>query len=323
MKIFKIPVLLIVYNRLDTLTDVIDSLRKISPLKLYVSSDGPKANNSNDIRKVDDVRNYLKKSINWDCEVKFNYRSVNEGLKKGVIQGIDWFFENEEYGIILEDDIIANETFFLFSEEHLQRFKNDYRLMMITGNNFLGSGIVKEDYYFSSIAIIWGWATWRRAWNLMDVEMVNYNENFIKELSIKSKTNWVYRHHKYLFDYGKNVPLNTWDIPWYFSVLYNNGLVLVPKYNLCMNIGSVGTNYSGKTSGSLFMETKDYEFSSKDPVIVHHNVLYDFWHHKKMHKKGVYIRLVIDIIIWLKLFPIYKLFRQLLSRIGIWDYGKS
>lgn len=320
---FNTPILLIVYNRINTLSQVINSLKSVHPNRIYISSDGPKENRLDDFNDVENVRNYLIKAIDWECELHLNYRLKNEGLKKAFVQGVDWFFSKEEYGIILEDDIIPNITFFSFAEENLLRFRNESRIMMISGNNFLEPNTVKEDYYFSKIANIWGWATWRRAWRLLDIEMINYDSGYIKELKLNTKTNWIYRHHKNLYDAGKTSPDNIWDIQWYFSCNYNNGLILVPKYNLCKNIGYIGTNFSGTTRRGLFLETIEYEFNIKDPVIIHHSVLYDFNHHKTMHKSGVYIKMVIDAIKFLKLYPVYRTCRQILSTFGVLKYEKG
>lgn len=134
---YDVPILLITYNRLDTLTKVIDSIRILKPKKLYLASDGPNPNKLADHEKVKQVREFLATAIDWDCEVKTLFRDKNLGCKYGVSTAIDWFFEYEEYGIILEDDTVPNFDFFYFLEHCLIKYSDEPNVMMITGTNFL------------------------------------------------------------------------------------------------------------------------------------------------------------------------------------------
>jgi hypothetical protein len=115
---FNIPILFMVFNRLDTTYKVFEQLRKIAPQKLYIASDGPRNNRENEKERVEAVREYVLKSIDWDCEVKTLFREENLGCGKAVSGAITWFFENEEMGIILEDDCLPSISFFLIVKNY-------------------------------------------------------------------------------------------------------------------------------------------------------------------------------------------------------------
>ena len=73
--------------------------------------------------------------IDWPCQVKTRYLENNVGCGEAVSGAIKWFFENEEEGIILEDDTLPVPYFFLFAQEMLEKFRNNDLVFMISGTN--------------------------------------------------------------------------------------------------------------------------------------------------------------------------------------------
>lgn len=133
-KLFKLkkPILFLVFNRPDLTKMVFDEIRRAKPTKLYIASDGPRDGNKDDAKKILEVRKIVD-TIDWDCELKKKYRKKNAGCKFGVSEAITWFFENEEDGIILEDDCLPSQSFFRYCQELLIKYKeleyfNDFRL---------------------------------------------------------------------------------------------------------------------------------------------------------------------------------------------------
>src|SRR3989339_483651 len=127
------PVLFIVFNRLDTTKQVFEEIKKAKPQKIFIAADGPR--NKEEKKKTDAIRNYILKNINWKCELKTLFREKNLGCKYAVAGAIDWFFENVEQGIILEDDCLPSQSFFIFCQDMLERYKTDQRIMHISGTN--------------------------------------------------------------------------------------------------------------------------------------------------------------------------------------------
>ena len=251
-------VLFLVYNRLFHTKKVFEKIKLAKPPRLYIAADGPIKNLEDDKRKVKDVRRYILENIDWKCEVKTLFRENNHGCKYACSEAIDWFFENEEKGIILEDDTLPNESFFKYCEDLLEKYKDDMRVWHIAGNNFHFGWKRDNDYsyYFGGIyGSIWGWATWRNRWKHYDVNMKNYNEAFSKSYleNCYDGSNAVKEKLKD-FELIKN-GFDTWDIQWTYARWINNGLTIVPNLNLVSNIGfgeeSTHTNFKLDIRGDM------------------------------------------------------------------------
>jgi hypothetical protein len=228
---FNTPVLFLVFNRPDTTRKVFERIREVQPLFLFIAADGPRSDKEGEAVKCEAVRELILKNVDWKCEVKTLFRPSNLGCGKAVSQAINWFFENVEEGIILEDDCLPNISFFKFCEELLRKYRHVEEIMHISGNNFQ-FGIIRgdSDYYFSHYTHVWGWATWRRAWEMYDFSMAGYD-------SFKKK----YKN-KYLFpfdmmDMVKTGEIDTWDVQWSYTCVNNNGLAILPNVNLVSNLG--------------------------------------------------------------------------------------
>lgn len=233
---FKKPVLFLIFNRPDLTENVFEKISTVQPCRLYIAADGPRSAHPLDKTLCNQSRKVINK-INWDCKVKTLFREKNLGCKEAVSQAISWFFEHEDEGIILEDDCIPNESFFYFCQEMLDHYRDEKRVMHVSGNNFQkefkrGGG----DYYFSIYNHIWGWATWKRAWknyttaNLDSKKLTSFINSTIQEK--KAKKYWLYILKKI-----KNNKIDTWDYYWTFSIWQNNGISILPNKNLVKNIG--------------------------------------------------------------------------------------
>lgn len=235
------PVLLIIFNRAHTTQQVFDRIREVKPSRLYVAADGPRPNTETDIAKCAETRRIVEQ-VDWDCEVKTLFQEKN--LKCGIAPAtaISWFFEHEEAGIILEDDCVPSKSFFWFCQELLEKYNHDTRIMHISGNNYLNGWRKDNDYsyYFSNKVNAWGWATWRRAWQLFDFNLKAYPElkekGYLKGLFL-NKFEETYRLSKLEEAFASISNGDIWDYQWEFTVYSNSGLCIVPEVNLVRNIG--------------------------------------------------------------------------------------
>lgn len=232
---FKIPIAFIIFNRPDLTRKVFAEIRKIKPESLYIIADGPR--NEAEKEKCIEARAVVE-DIDWQCEVYKNYSEVNLGCKKRVSSGLDWFFENVESGIILEDDCLPSPDFFYFCAQLLEFYRQEEKVMMISGTNLLKewkSGL--QSYCFSNYGGIWGWASWRRAWKRYDVEMKLWQSekarNKIKALFSQGQ----YENREDVFNKTYAGEIDTWDYQWHFARLLYSGLTAVPAVNLVSNIG--------------------------------------------------------------------------------------
>jgi hypothetical protein len=110
---YHIPILFLIFNRPECTKDTFAAISKTKPQKLYIAADGPRLDRSGEEDLCEKTREIVKK-IDWDCEVKTLFRESNLGCKDAVSSAITWFFENEEMGVILEDDCLPHESFFAF-----------------------------------------------------------------------------------------------------------------------------------------------------------------------------------------------------------------
>src|SRR5277367_265131 len=115
MENYRIPILFLIFNRPGCTTDTFEAISKIKPKKLYVAADGPRPGKPGENALCEETREIVNK-IDWDCDVKTLFRESNLGCKNAVSSAITWFFENEEMGIILEDDCMPAQSFFPFCE---------------------------------------------------------------------------------------------------------------------------------------------------------------------------------------------------------------
>ena len=239
MKKFNTPILFVIFNRIDTTKKVFEEIKKAKPRELFIAADGPR--NDNEKEKTDAVRKYILKNINWKCKVKTLFRDKNLGCKYAVSSAIDWFFNNVEQGIILEDDCLPAQSFFRFCQEMLEKYKDDERIMQISGTNVEENSKTKESYFFARVFNLWGWATWRRAWKNYDVEMKAWpkfrDEGWMRQFSLGYFDSL---QNIYGMNYLYKGKLDTWDYQWSLCCMINNGLVIIPKKNQITNIGFSG-----------------------------------------------------------------------------------
>ena len=100
-KTLNTAVLFLIFNRPDTTQQVFEVIRKVKPPRLYIASDGPREDRAGELLKVEEAREVVA-SVDWPCEVRTLYQEENLGCKYAVSGAIDWFFENEEMGIVIE-----------------------------------------------------------------------------------------------------------------------------------------------------------------------------------------------------------------------------
>jgi hypothetical protein len=233
------PVLFLIFRQPEVTRRVFEQIRAAKPTKLYVAADGPRANRLDDIADCEATRAVVA-NIDWNCELHTRFLPSNLGLKRAVSSALDWFFEAEEEGIILEYDCLPDPSFFPYCETMLERYRNDDRVFSITGNNIQadiqrGDG----DYYFSRFTAVWGWASWRRSWSLWRPKLEDF-EVFLDTKVIESTVTdkkgqefWIKTFEA--VHAGLNV--TTWAFCLIYAQLKQGGYCVVPNRNLIMNIG--------------------------------------------------------------------------------------
>lgn len=255
-EILKTPILFLVFNRPICTEKVFKAIAAARPSKLYVAADGARTDRIGETDLCAQVRSIATK-VDWECQVETRFQNENLGCREAVSGAIDWFFEHEEEGIILEDDCLPSSYFFEYAAAALARYRNNYKVMHIGGTSYQPmDGPLKTKYYFSNIPHIWGWATWRRAWKCYDRKLSGLREFVVsgkwRELDEDIDICYFWIRCFYSAWSGK---VNTWDYQWWFSVLMNNGLSILPAINLIENIGFSDDATHTKTGNSMALPT--------------------------------------------------------------------
>jgi hypothetical protein len=238
------PILIIGFNRPAHLKVLIDRLREIAPTQIYVALDGSRPDREGEREKVAACRELIH-NIDWPCTVKTNFQETNLGCGLGVSTAITWFFEQVDRGIILEDDIIPDPSFFPYCTELLDRYAVDPSVFAISGCNFVPAEFQSrpvESFRFSQVPHIWGWATWKDRWQLYSLEISGWRERLpVHKLWTKSGGNipgTVYWAGTFELLARKEV--DTWDGQLVYCSMVNNALTATSNVNLIQNIGFDG-----------------------------------------------------------------------------------
>lgn len=233
------PVLMFVFNRPDLARRTAEAIRDAHPPLVLIVADGPRPDRPNDIGLCRETRQAVDE-IDWPCEVLRNYAGNNLGCGVRVSSGISWAFEHVESAIILEDDCVPSPSFFGFCDQLLARYRDNDEIMHIGGTNMVPGHLCgRASYRFSKYPHIWGWATWKRAWERYDFRMSAWDEYRLTSAFSKrcshplERAYWTWYYDRMTGD----DPFDTWDYQWTFACWLNNGLAVSPSVNLVTNVG--------------------------------------------------------------------------------------
>lgn len=234
------PVVFFVYNRMSTTARVFEAIAAAQPSTLLIVADGPHPDRPDDARKCQEIRDLVTKPT-WPCTVHLNLADTNLGFKKRIASGLQWAFELAEEAIVIEDDTLPAPDFFPFCDEMLARYRDDARVMMVTGCNFqFGRRRGDASYYFAHGVGTWGWASWRRAMQHFDPDLSTWGPEAGAEVLGRI---WPIQE---IADYWRDRineaargDVDAWDYQWAYSMWREGGLQLAPNSNLVTYIGCV------------------------------------------------------------------------------------
>jgi len=250
IKIFETPVVLVIFNRPNLTKKVFEQIAKVRPKKLYIIADGPRFN---DEKSLCDATRDIINLIDWDCNLETDFSDMNMGPDKRIYTGMNWVFSKEDKAIVLEDDCLPTDSFFYFCEELLNKYNNDEKIMHINGTN-LQNGVSRTDssYYFSIYPWPWGWATWKRAWDMFDYELKS-----LPKFKEEGRLNEYFKTEKEQQFFSKFFEshdlLRAWDLKWLFNCIYYDALSITPDKNLVSNIGSINSTHIEGTKDSILL----------------------------------------------------------------------
>ena len=264
-------------------------IREVRPSILFVVSDGGR--NDEEWNLINENRAMIDNGIDWDCEVHKLYSEKNYGMYQNQMNANEYIWARVDRCIFMEDDVVPSPTFFSFCKDLLERYKDDTRISMIAGLNFLGNYDRPEaDYFFSKSTHVWGFATWKRVYDnyynfaygkspyTMDLlqHITAENPSFLKKINAYAENDY-YQGHRAFEEFFLE-----------FAVYGYHQLAIIPTRNMICNIGasSDSTHFTNlndlpKDVQNLFhMKTYDVSFPLTHPEYV----IEDYYYDKKVHE---------------------------------------
>lgn len=253
----KLPILVLAFNRADHVKQAMVAINMYKPDRLYLHCDGPRAYKRGENEAVHEVQKTMLEAVDWPCEVKTLFRKENLGCAEAVNGAITWFFMHEESGIIVEDDVIISQDFFKLCEDLLPRYAQEDKIMQISARNNSYRTDIDNTYVYSQCMYCWGWATWRRAWQKMDMSMSTLKgislPYLIRRLGLFRGIKMM---HNFKEGYKHIESFNSWATRWYLSILAYDGLVICAGPNLALNIGMDGGAHYGEGDKDPYADLK-------------------------------------------------------------------
>ena len=236
------PVLLIFFNRADCAKQTLAGVRAARPARLYLATDAPRPDVPDDIVRCAATRAVVESGIDWPCTVQRDFAAANLGPNGRVTSAISWFFDHEESGVVLEEDCVPDPTFFPFCAELLARYRDDERVGLISGDQFVPDGwrcAGGASYTFAQLTQIWGWASWRRAWRLLDDQTISQwpeakRRGVVDALFRRERDRRYWRDR---FDECHAERSDIWDYRWTLARWLHGQCGIVPGQNLVSYIG--------------------------------------------------------------------------------------
>jgi hypothetical protein len=273
------PIILIVFNRPKQTARLLEQLAVVRPRRLLVVSDGPRADRPSERERVAEVRAIVDR-ISWPCKVERNYADDNMGCRARVASGLSWAFSIVEEAMILEDDISFDPSFVRFCEELLDRYRDDPRVGSICGTDYsAGTQPGPASYWFSRYNLLWGWATWRRAWNLYDDDMsclAGTGEEGID--AVLRRTFGLWRERVYwraIMNRTYRGDHDSWGYRWMLTCWRHGLLGIQPSHSLADNRGFGAEATHTRSDPYRLAQARPMEFPLRHPAEVATNVFGD------------------------------------------------
>jgi hypothetical protein len=264
------PVLFITFARLDYARKTFDAIKSAKPEVLYFYSNKARSEHSTEVTANAKIREFVDE-IDWKCDLHTFFRDEYVDVYTSLWGAMDWIFNNEEQAIVLEEDCVPSIAFFDYCAKLLERYKDDKRIWVLSGNNFIeGYNPNGYDYFFSYFPFLYGWASWSDRWKSVYRDRLPYEK--IEEYKLFNQIYVVPRAARQALKFTKNiVDTPAWDYRFQRTMKCNGGLGVIPRVNLVSNIGLSGAH--NNSAGSIFHnrplpEFEEYDIENPPPFVV-------------------------------------------------------
>ncbi len=242
------PILLFVFNRPVHTQKTVEALQHndlAQQSDLFIFSDGPR--HARDVQAVESVRNYIK-GVGGFKSVTIIERATNVGLSTSIVGGVTDIINKTGRVIVLEDDLVTSPYFLRYMNDALELYEHETKVISVHGYVYPVKGVLPETFFIKG-ADCWGWATWKRGWDMYQQD----GKKLLTQIQSAHRTKEFNFDGSYPFTqmlkaqtYGL---VNSWAIRWYASAFLSDALTLYPGKSLVSNCGldDSGT-HTGKTS---------------------------------------------------------------------------
>jgi hypothetical protein len=231
------PIVLFCFNRPKHTERVLSALSKnelAAESVLYIFCDGPR--NEADMHAILEVHAIVER-VNGFRKVHIRKSILNKGLANSIIDGVTEIIQLHGRVIVLEDDLVTSQYFLKYMNEGLDFYSVENQVISIHGYTYPINKVLPDTFLIRG-ADCWGWATWKRGWDIFEPD----GEKLLEEMRRKGLTrkfdlNGAYKFTKMLKNQiaGAN---NSWAIRWHASAFLQNKLTLYPGHSLVLNIGN-------------------------------------------------------------------------------------
>lgn len=265
------PILIIGFNRPDFFERCLEKVMAEGPTILYIHIDGPRT-------REDHLAQQQMAKFVQNCptglNIHFRQLETNLGCGKAVNEAIDWLFEHEEAGIILEDDLLPGHDFFLFVEAGLVIYKDDDRVGQIGGYNPLAWLSRFRNHSTQAVPSpkpwSWGWGTWSNRWHSYRSSPAGQDDNHRQHnlAKIEKQIPLTYQEvfsGKLAVERGD---LDTWDYAWAFEFFARGWVCVLPPVNLVQNIGFDNRSTHTRKGTTVLSRSlpKGFQFGEVDAI---------------------------------------------------------
>lgn len=277
----ELALLVIAYLRPDNLEFILDTAIDAGVKIIYISIDYPKNPTKDNLELHNQVISVARKYRNCSqYTIHIVEREFNVGCSAAVLSSCDWFFNNVEKGIVLEDDCIPTSDFFEYCRDALKIVQNDEGIWIACGTQFAPRSL-SHTWVLSKYPLTWGWATTSIKWKEMSASL---RESEGKLPRFKSRN--ISFPEAIYWDAGalratRGIS-DAWDTPLVQKMLLNSKLAILPNVSLVSNIGNdeFATHTHGSSIG-LKQETGKYTRSDYLPIV---NTDVDYWLKKRFYR---------------------------------------
>lgn len=270
IKTTNLSALVIAYQRPESTRKIVEDFLELSSGNLYVTLDFPKNPTPTAIARYEEIESLANELMKIQgSRVHFFGRDSNVGCAASILSSIDWFFQFEKEGVILEDDCIPSPDFYSFSEDAITYMNVNSDVLLSCGTQFVPEEITGGLAYKSKYILTWGWATTSKHWTTIRNLMIQL-EGFANKSHLDIERQYWNAGARRAYEGFVDV----WDTVLVNVLSSSNGYSLLPGINLVTNIGTDEVATHTGTSSWVSIETRKLNFRQSS---FQHNQLADRW----------------------------------------------